>query len=95
MGLPKVTPPTRTIELSSASITLRGLSRGEAVRMANHGEDVAALEADLISCATDVPMAEAREWHNTAPSADVQKIVEAVISLSGLDGELGKARSAA
>jgi hypothetical protein len=96
MTLPRTSLPSKTITLPSGSkLKLRGLSRGEALRMASLGEDASAIETLLIEYAAEVSEDEAKQWHNEAPSGDVQAVVEAVINLSGLDGELGKGQSGA
>lgn len=94
MGLPTIQAPTETVTLSDGSkVELRGLSRGEAVRMSKHRQDIAALELALITASTGEPEDEVRSWYDAAPSGDVQVIVEAVMRLSGMDADAGKASS--
>lgn len=94
MALPAAKIQTEEIELSGGTVTVRGLSRAEALRMAEHGDNVRELEIDVIATATGTPPKDAADWYEEASSQDVEQIVKTVLRLSGMDGELGKGSSA-
>lgn len=91
--LPRTQHQTEEIELSGGPVTVRGLSRAEALRMADHGDNVQALEIDVIATATSTPQKDAASWYEEASSQDVELIVTTVLRLSGMDGDLGKGSS--
>lgn len=90
MPLPRTQFNKKTVQLSGGEVEVRGLSRSEALSMADYGEDVAGLEKALIAASTDESRDEVEAWYDKASSDDVQAIVDAVLALSGLDGALGK-----
>jgi hypothetical protein len=95
MALPKATPPTEIVKLpSGGKVTIRGLTRGEALRLSKLADKAKTgpgdLEVAVIAAGTDTDPDEARKWYADAPSADVQVLVDAVTRLSGMDGERGK-----
>jgi hypothetical protein len=72
-------------------LPIRGLSRAEALQLRGLGDDVAAIEILCIRAAANVTEEEATRWHQVAPNADVEALVNEIARLSGLDGATGKA----
>jgi hypothetical protein len=92
MALPVVALATETIELGGQSFSVRELSRGEAMQMAeaaaakNGSEaDAAQMEIVLLSHGLDTTLDEVRDWYAHAPSHVVQALVAKIMSLSGMD----------
>lgn len=83
------------------TVEIRGLSRAEAIqtrclKLPDGSEpDVEQrgilVEVFIIEHSIGVTAAEAQAWHNTSPSGDVERLVDAVARLSGLDPDQGKA----
>jgi hypothetical protein len=96
MALPTVATKTKKVRLSDGStVTVRGLTRAQALAMAELDEDAAKIEPALLAAGTGSAPEEAQKFYDTAPFADTQKLVEAIMALSGLDGELGNGRRGA
>jgi hypothetical protein len=92
MALPKVELQRGTVDLSDGStVEFRALLRREVLDLADAAKDGAReLEPAMIAVATDTPLEDARAWWEAAPSDAVDALVEAIASLSGMDGKLGK-----
>lgn len=94
MGLPAIALNSGEVELPGGhKVKIRGLSRAEVLRMAGHGDDTAALEVEVIATATGESEDAVREWFAASPSYAVQAVVDGVLELSGLSGDLGKGSS--
>lgn len=82
MTLPAVDLPRETVTLSGGqTVEVRGLTRGEVMRMQGLGDET---EIHVLALGTDTDLDEARAWHKQAPSATVEAIANAVMRLSGL-----------
>lgn len=91
MSLPVNENPTEAVELpNGGTVTVRGLTRGEALAVAKFASDAGALEVRLLELGAGVTRAEAEEFYSAAPSADVDAITTTVARLSGLDPDQGK-----
>jgi hypothetical protein len=79
------------------TVEIRGLSRAEAIQTRTLGKNpdveagATAVEVFIIQHAIGVSEAEAKAWHGATPSGDVEKLVDAIARLSGLDPDEGKA----
>jgi hypothetical protein len=83
--LPKISLPTKEVHLSDgSSVTVRGLSRSEALEFVGNDFDERDIEIKLLAKVCEVPEKEAEEWINSTPSADVGTMVEGILELSGL-----------
>jgi len=83
--LPKSVPPAGPVVVTVSGGTVevqRGLTWGELQRCRSIGEGIEA-DAYSISCATGVPIEEARAWVTDAIIGDVQAVIAAVFKLSG------------
>lgn len=87
---------THTFE-DGQTVEIRGLSRAEAFQTRALGKNsdieagATAVEVFIIQHSIGVPEAEARAWHGATPSKDVERLVNAIARLSGLDPDEGKA----
>jgi hypothetical protein len=90
MSLPVIALPTAVVELDGGhSITVRGLSRGEALVLSNMGtDDIALSECTLLAYGLEESLEAVQQWYQTVPSEAVKPLVEKIIDLSGL-GENG------
>jgi hypothetical protein len=97
LSLPTIAPQTAVVELEGGhSVSVRGLSRGEALEMAAVGnaladggtDGLAEGEIQLLAYGTDTPLDEVRQWYATAPSVAVKPILDKILEISGL-GENG------
>jgi hypothetical protein len=89
--LPKISLPTKEVHLSDgSSVTVRGLSRSEALDYVGKDFDERDIEIKLLSKVCEVTEEEAEKWIGETPSADVGTIVEGILELSGLTEQSGK-----
>lgn len=89
MGLPVIQLPyTSHIFSNGEAIQIRGLSRAEALQIT--GSDPKVIETRTIAFATGTPVEETERWLESTPQQDVRELFDAIIRLSGLDGESGK-----
>lgn len=84
MGLPTFAMPTATLDVDGQTVSLRGLTRGEALTIADLGHDAKELETALLSYGADMEREAARLWHASAPAGVVHLIVQKIMELSGL-----------
>lgn len=92
MGLPLIPLPRDTVEVAGEKVEVRGLSRAEALKISTVYEgDLDAAETYLLSVGAEVPFEEAKEWRYAAPAAEVGRLVDRIVELSGLSPEAGKA----
>jgi hypothetical protein len=71
-------------------LSIRGLSRAEAIQLRGLGDDVTAIEILCIKAATNVTEEEATAWHSATPNDEVERLVNEIARLSGLDPDEGK-----
>lgn len=64
-------------------IQIRGLSRGEALRIPQF-EDPAEAEVFVLVAATATAEDEVREWYRTTPTAVAGEVIDRILELSGL-----------
>lgn len=92
MALPKVSLPTKEVELSNGTkVTLRGLKRSECLPFINQELDEDKAQALILAAVFEVSEEAATEWMNEAPVIDVATITQAVLTLSGIKEEVPKA----
>lgn len=90
--LPIVQLPREDFTFKDGTILqIRGLSRAEALQLQGLTNDVLAVEILCIKAATGVNEDEAKAWHSATPNDEVERLINAVAKLSGLDGASGKA----
>jgi hypothetical protein len=96
MALPVVSLPTATVDIDGQSVSVRGLTRGEAMIGAamNTGSNAVELEKHVLVHGLDTAAEEIEAWYDKAPSRVVQTLVEKIMELSGMDG-LGNASGGA
>ena len=89
MALPQFSIPTDMLDIEGQTLTLRGLTRGEIIKLKNFEDEI---EGEIWTLATglELPLDEVRAWYDKAPTMIVQKIVKKIVELSGLD-DLGNA----
>lgn len=88
MSLPKLPPPTDTVEIDGAFIEIRGLTRAEAARcqkMVESHVPWADLEIACIAYATDTERSEVAEWYEKTAGPAVETLLDRIKALSGLD----------
>lgn len=71
-------------------LSIRGLSRAEALHLRTLNGDVTEIEVHTIKAATDTTEDEARAWHSTTPNEEIAELVDAIAGLSGFDIDSGK-----
>jgi hypothetical protein len=88
MALPKIELKTETLNLDGNSVTVRGMTRAEALSMnkAIQANPDKPEEADYYVVATgcDVSIDEARVWVDSSPMDACMAVVKAILALSGL-----------
>lgn len=89
MALPKVVTPRDVVDVAGTPIEVRGLTRLEATKVHGKISDMSEFDAYLLATGCDVSEDEAREWLASVPFGVADKVVNKIISLSGLD-DLGK-----
>ena len=92
MGLPVVACPTGQAVLPDGpTVDIRGLTSAEALRIRAAMEDgIDVVEQMTIAAATNTDITEVDAWYAAAPQDAVEALVNAIATLSGLDGEQGK-----
>ena len=92
MGLPIFQLPSEPFEFSNGEVvTIRSLSRAEAIKVRLAIPDVERLEILAIAAATGTPEDEVKAWMQATPSPEIDRLVKAITRLSGLDEDEGKA----
>lgn len=71
-------------------LPIRGLSRAEALQLRALGDDVTAVEILCIRAATGATEEEAMAWHSATPNDEVERLVNEIAGLSGLNPDEGK-----
>jgi hypothetical protein len=97
MALPSLPHPTDTVDFGGESITVRGLTRGEAQALAEMDWDAEAPEVEVHLTAYGLGEAvtdEFRAWYAGLPVKAVKPIVDKVLELSGLRDDIPKGSSA-
>lgn len=89
MGLPKIELPSEEVTLSNGeSLKVNGLTRKQAMEMAQiKSDDISETECTVIAFATGETKEAVQEWYASAPSKEINPIVEAIMRLSGLSDE--------
>lgn len=92
MALTISKPPTGTANLPSGlTVSIRGLTRAEAVQLRTMRDDPSAIEIHCIRYACGLSEDEATEWWTESRQDDVEELVNEISRLSGLDEKTGKA----
>lgn len=95
MTLPRVPRRTEQVDLPGGeTIAVRGLSRGEVLRLKPHMEavskpdetadDIRGLETTVLAFALDVPLDEVGAWYDEVGPDVVEPIITTAMRLSGL-----------
>jgi hypothetical protein len=87
---------TREVELSSGlgSVTVRGLTRKEALSVQGVEMDEAEAERKLLAMALVDPVLtedEIGQWQDNAPAGELVPVTDAVLDLSGMAADVTKA----
>jgi len=91
MSLPNLPLRKRTIDVGGETVSVRGLSRAEAVQAtALLATSVEEMEIFIISVVFGVEIDEAADWYASASQGGAGVILDAVADLSGLDEASGK-----
>lgn len=75
-------------------VRVRGLTRGQALKIEGKEMQVAEMERFLISTAMVEPSLtedEVEQWQNNTLAGELQGVVEAIVRLSGMEQAAGKA----
>lgn len=93
MGLPRIEPPRRRVELpDGTTVEVRGMRQRDVLAINDLPEGpgrTSEVEIHTLACGTDTPPDEARAWYESVPSTFVAPLVKAIADLSGL-GDAGK-----
>jgi hypothetical protein len=85
---------TQDVEIPDVgTVTIRALTRAEALDVTNQDMTVAKMEQLLLSLALVEPRLtpeETAEWHTSAPAGELVPLVTAITELSGLNVEAAK-----
>lgn len=95
MALPRVPRRTEEVPLhDGSSVTVRGLSRGEVLKLKPHmeavsrddetAEDIRGLETSVLSFALDEPIDEVSSWYDEVGPEVIEPVINAAMRLSGL-----------
>lgn len=92
MGLPKIKLPTKEVLLSDGSaVEVRGLTRLEVQEIHALGkEDESKFDPVLLSLGAGVSSEDAAAWIKATPFGDVEKLLKAILDLSGLEDSAEK-----
>ena len=84
--LPVRALPTAEVDIDGTTVKVRGLSRGEAMKVGTtYSADTAgAGEAFIVSCGTGVSVEEATEWLNSVDVPTSNIVLQKIIELSGM-----------
>lgn len=82
--LPKVTFPTRKLELEGGVVELRALSVHE-VRQIQEIDDANRSDATGLAISAGVTVDEADEWLSSVPADIAALVVRTILELSGID----------
>jgi hypothetical protein len=83
--LPECPPGTDTVTIRGRVLLVRGLTRFDVMRGRQYQGDDALLDAWMIACGLDIPMAVAVEWSKRSSAVEADKLVSKVIELTGAD----------
>lgn len=75
------------VELNSGTVRVRGLTRGEMHAMNARNADPLLVEQRTVKTGLvdpELTLDEVKRWYETALAGDVQKVVSAVLELSGM-----------
>ncbi len=91
--LPMAPPNTGEVEgikdVEGNPIVARGMTRWEVMRGKEHGDDPAMLDAYMIACGLDVPLAAAVAWCKAAGALVVDPVTDKIIELTGSPSKAG------
>lgn len=90
-ALPVRAPAKDTVDIDGTSVSVRGLTRAETIRLGQlYGDDPNRAETFLVASGTDITEDEAEAWRNAtdAPSADL--VINKIVELSAISEVNGK-----
>ncbi len=85
--------PEEDVEVAAGTVRVRGLSRAEVLDLQKHANDLGVLECHILALGlVDPPLSfeEAEGYYAVAAAGDVDRIVEAISILSGLNKDAQK-----
>lgn len=87
--LPRIALPTETVDVMGEPVTVRALTRAEALRVRelNEAGDLGAAELWILGCGTDTSEEEVADWYKSAPAGAADPIIDAVVRISALNEE--------
>lgn len=89
--LPSVPLPSTEVEIGGQKIQVRSLSRKDLVHLASTlKDDPDSQENFSIAVATGVTLEDAAKWRETTGFAEVQKLLDAIVEVSGTGSNLQK-----
>lgn len=86
MPLPLIPLPTTTVDVGGKPVTIRSLSRGERLALAQMDLDSRNIEAYIVGCATDTPPDDAKAWLASVTSAVADRLIADAMEWSGMIG---------
>lgn len=75
------------VDLNAGTVRVRGLTRGEMHAMQAHKADPTLVEQRTVKAGLVDPqlsLEEVKRWYETGLAGDVQKVVDAILGLSGM-----------
>lgn len=84
MTLPVIPIPRSTISLAGVDIDYRALSRTEATSLPTYKDKQTEAEHYVIACSLGMNIEEVAEWCAQSDSKEVGRLVDAILTLSGL-----------
>jgi hypothetical protein len=95
MALPKKALPTTEVTLGSEVVTIRSLSRSEALRLTTSFKDNAdGAENFVLACGAGVSEEEAEEWRNSTDPTTAGLVIDEILKFTGLAGQEDKSPQA-
>lgn len=84
MPLPLLPLPTTTVDVGGTQVTIRSLSRGERLALAELDLDARGIEAYIVGCCTDTPLDEAQRWLASVTSRVADGLIREAMEWSGM-----------
>jgi hypothetical protein len=92
LALPTRPLPTDTVDVFGEAVTVRGLSRAEAIKVTTQYDAKTAddAEAFIVAKGTSVTEAEAKEWLAATEQETAGRLVDRILELSNLKEQVDK-----
>lgn len=90
--LPSIPLPSDTVDIHGTPVTVRALSRAEALRLSTQfsREKADEAEAYMLACGTGVTVEEAAEWLASIDTDTGGVLIDRIAELSGIKPEIDK-----